>query len=191
LKKNLHNISKLFFTFFKIGIFTFGGGFAMIPLLKKELVDKHGWIEEEEFLDYIALTQSVPGALAINMAIFKGHSLFGLTGALIAAIGVSLPSFLIISLICIGFTHLNDNQIISAIFQGIRPAVVALIAYTGYNLSKKFNWSPFILAVFLFSLIGHAFFKISPVIIIIIAAITGLGKSISKNYEIIRVAKEK
>lgn len=120
---------RLFWSFFKIGAFTFGGGWAMISLIEKEIVSKQGWIRREEFLDLLAVAQSLPGILAVNIAVAVGDNLKGLRGSLAAAAGCILPSFLIILCIAIFLTPdiIKEDPALSAIFKGIRPAVVALI----------------------------------------------------------------
>lgn len=119
----------LFGTFFKIGLFTFGGGWAMLSIIEKEIVDRHKWLPREEFLDLVAMAQSLPGILAVNMAIAIGDRIKGRAGSLSAAIGTILPSFAIILAIAIFLTPeaIKNNPALSAIFKGIRPAVVALI----------------------------------------------------------------
>ena len=126
-----------FKTFFRIGAFTIGGGYAMIPLIETEVVDKHKWIDREDFLDIIAIAQSCPGVFAINMSVFIGYKLKRLPGALCAALGTALPSFLMILLIAMFFVNFQDNAVVESIFRGIRPAVVALIAAPTFNLAKS------------------------------------------------------
>lgn len=172
--KNTPTLKKLFAIFFKIGLFTFGGGFAMISLIEKELVEKESWIDKRKFLDTISLTQTVPGAIAINLAIFLGYKMLGLAGAIVASIGVALPSFLIILLIAISFNHFKDNQLIQSAFLGIRPAVVALIMYASYKLARNINWSGRLIGFFLLALIGRFFLGISPIMIILGSVIIGL-----------------
>ena len=167
-----------FKTFFKIGIFTLGGGYAMIPLIEeevvnKEVVNKHRWVEKEEMLDLIAIAQSCPGVFAINIAIFIGYKLRQERGAIATALGTALPSFLIILAIAIFFKQFEDNRIVAAIFRGIRPAVVALIAVPTFRLGQraklnKFTiWIPVVSALLIWAL------GFSPIYIIIIAAIGG------------------
>lgn len=122
-------LTKLFFTFFKIGAFTFGGGWAMISIIEREIVDKHKWLEREAFLDLLAVAQSLPGILAVNIAVAIGDRLRGFKGSTVAALGTILPSFVMILLIAIFLTPdmIKNNATLSAIFSGIRPAVVALI----------------------------------------------------------------
>ena len=132
----------LFKTFFKIGIFTLGGGYAMIPLIQKEVVERNKWLTEEEMLDVIAIAQSCPGVFAINVSTFVGYKLQHRQGALFATLGAALPSFIIILLIAMFFRHFQDNPVVAAMFRGIRPAVVALIAVPTFNMAKsaKITW---------------------------------------------------
>lgn len=122
-------LTQLFITFFKIGAFTFGGGWAMISIIEKEIVNKHHWIAKEDFLDLLAVAQSLPGILAVNISVAVGDKLRGTRGSIVAAAGTILPSFLIILAIAIFLTPdlIKSNDTLSAIFKGIRPAVVALI----------------------------------------------------------------
>lgn len=126
----MKNISwQLFLSFFKIGAFTFGGGWAMISIIEKEIVDRRNWLEREEFLDLLAVAQSLPGILAVNISASVGDKLRGMRGAVLAALGTILPSFMIILAIAIFLTPdlIKTNETLNAIFRGIRPAVVALI----------------------------------------------------------------
>ncbi|MCF0244621.1 MAG: chromate transporter [Bacteroidaceae bacterium] len=163
----------LFRTFFKIGFFTIGGGYAMIPLMQEHIVDKNKWIERTEFLDLIAIAQSCPGVFAINMAIFTGYKLSRLKGALAACLGAALPSFLIILPIAIFFTQFKDLPIVKSLFAGIRPAVVALIAVPTFKLAKAANinrrtiWIPIVSALAIWQL------GVSPIIIIVAAGVGG------------------
>ena len=122
-------LSGLFWTFFKIGAFTFGGGWAMILIIEKEIVDKHRWLDRQEFLDLLAVAQSLPGILAVNIAVAIGDKLRGIRGAIVAAMGSILPSFTMILFIAIFLTPdlIKNNETLNAVFMGIRPAVVALI----------------------------------------------------------------
>ena len=145
----------LFATFFKIGAFTFGGGWAMISIIEREIVDKHHWIESEEFLDLLAVAQSLPGILAVNIATAVGDKIRGTQGSIIASLGTILPSFIIILIIAIFLTPdiIKNNRFISAIFMGIRPAVVALIiapvitSAKAAKLQWKTVWIPFVVAL--------------------------------------------
>ncbi len=134
----------LFSTFFKIGLFTFGGGWAMISIIEREIVDRHHWLEREEFLDLLAVAQSLPGILAVNISVAVGDRIRGRAGSIFAALGTILPSFLIILAIAIFLTPetINANPTLTAIFKGIRPAVVALIVAPVITSAKaaKIDW---------------------------------------------------
>lgn len=165
---------KSFITFFKIGMFTLGGGYAMIPIIEEEVVNRNRWVGKEEMLDLIAIAQSCPGVFAINISIFIGYKLRKTRGALVTALGTALPSFLIILAIAIFFHQFEDNKVIAAMFRGIRPAVVALIAVPTFNLAKsaKLNrytcWIPIVSALAIWAL------GVSPIWIIILAGVGGL-----------------
>ncbi len=127
----------LFWVFLKIGAFTLGGGYAMIPLIQREVIEKKRWIAEDEFLNMLALAQSAPGVLAANTAIFIGYKLRGWQGVIAALLGSILPSFVIILLIATVFTRYRSLPALEAIFKGIRPAVVALIAAPLYKMAHS------------------------------------------------------
>lgn len=154
---------KLFTTFFKIGAFTFGGGWAMISIIEREIVDKHRWIDKTEFLDLLAVAQSMPGILAVNISVVIGDKLRSLKGSLAAASGTIMPSFLIILLIAMFLTPdlITGNPVISSIFKGIRPAVVALIvapvitSAKSAGLSWKTVWIPVAVALLIWSKIPY------------------------------------
>ena len=166
-------LGEAFKTFFKIGIFTLGGGYAMIPLIEEEVVNKHRWVSKDELLDLIAIAQSCPGVFAINIAIFIGYKFNKVRGAIATSIGTALPSFLIILAIALFFQQFKENRVVAAMFRGIRPAVVALIAVPTFNLAKqaKLNlftiWIPVVSALLIW-LLG-----VSPIWIIIAAALGG------------------
>lgn len=165
---------KLFLIFFKIGAFTFGGGYAMIPLIQIEVVDKNKWLTNEEFLDTIAVSQSSPGAIAVNISIMIGYKLNGLRGAIFSVLGVVLPSFIIILIISMFLYKYRDNDIIDKIFLGIRPAVVALISSAVYKLIKASNYKGKILIIPVVVAISIVFFNVSPIIVIVLAGIFGV-----------------
>ena len=133
---------QLFYTYLKIGTFTLGGGYAMLPLIQREVVDRKGWIDEEEFLNMIALAQAAPGLIAVNSAIFIGWRVGGWRGVVGAVLGAVLPSFLIILGIAMIFREWKDLPAVEAVFKGVRPAVVALIAAPLVKLAKsaKISW---------------------------------------------------
>ena len=161
-----------FKTFFKIGAFTLGGGYAMISLIENEVVERKNWISKEEFVDLIAMAQSCPGVFAVNISIFVGYKLRKTPGALCTSLGAVLPSFLMILLVALFFHQFMDLAWVEAMFRGIRPAVVALIAVPTFNLAKraKINlancWIPIVTALLI------AYLGVNP-IYILIAAVAG------------------
>lgn len=165
---------KLFWTFFKIGAFTFGGGWAMISIIEREIVDKNHWINKEEFLDLLAVSQSLPGILAVNISVSIGDKLRGFKGSAVAALGTILPSFMIILLIAIFLTPdiIKNNPVVSKIFMGIRPCVVALIIAPVLTSAKaaKINlrtvWIPVIVAALIY--VGW-----NPIVFILLGGVGG------------------
>ena len=178
MRKAAGTFRQLFATFFKIGAFTFGGGWAMISIIEREIVDKHHWIERDEFLDLLAIAQSLPGILAVNIATAVGDKIKGGFGSVVAATGTILPSFLIILAIAIFLTPdmIKNNHVISSIFMGIRPAVVALIiapvitSAKAAGLNRFTLWIPFIVALMISLDLG---FVSSPILYIVLGAIGG------------------
>ena len=134
---------QLFLTMLKIGLFTFGGGYAMIALLENEFVTKRGWLEQEEFLDVAAIAESTPGPIAINSATYIGYKRGGLMGALVATLGITLPSFCIIYAISLFFDAFLSLAVVAYAFQGIRVAVIYLILSAGLRMLKKMKRTPF------------------------------------------------
>lgn len=170
------SLGEAFATFFKMGLFTIGGGYAMIPLMEKEIVEERHWIDRDEFIDLMAVAQSAPGVFAVNISIFIGYKMAGVKGSIACATGNVLPSILIILLIALGFRHFKDNALVENIFKGIRPAVVALILVPTLNMARtakinKYNiWIPIITAL----LIWH--FGVSPIYVIVAGIVGGIAK---------------
>lgn len=162
----------LFYSFFKIGLFTFGGGYAMIPLVQREVVRK-GWILEDQFLELLTLAQSAPGPLALNTAVFVGYRVKGYRGVALSVFGIILPSFVIILIIAIYLHSFRDNHVVAAVFKGIRPAVVALMLAPVFGFSKGLGWKRGVLAVLAAFLVWY--FSISPVYLIIFGALGGIA----------------
>lgn len=164
---------KLFTTFFKLGLFTIGGGYVMIPLIEREVVDRYRWIEKRDFVDLLAIAQSSPGVLAVNMSIFIGYKLRGVRGSVAAAVGNVLPSVVIILLIALFFNKFREYEVVNNVFMGIRPAVVALIASPVFSVAKSAKigwtnvWIPLLSALLIVA------FGVSPIYIILIAGIGG------------------
>ena len=164
---------KLFAIFCKIGMFTIGGGYAMVPLIEDELIEKLKWVAKEDFIDLMAIAQSTPGIFAVNIAIFIGYRLRGVRGSIASALGTILPSFVVILAVALFFRNFKDNHVVESIFKGIRPAVVALIAAPTFSMAKsakinKYNiWIPIVSALLIW-LLGF-----SPIWIIIGAGVGG------------------
>ena len=161
----------IFTCFAKIGAFTIGGGYAMIPIIQKEVVDKRGWISEEDFMDVLAISQSAPGILAVNISIFLGHKLRGTKGSIVATLGSTLPSFTIILMIAMFFAGYQDNPTVMAIFKGIRPVVVSLIAVPMINMAKKAKLNFYTGALAVITALLIIFMKVSPLYILLVVAV--------------------
>ena len=169
--KNLY--LQLFTTFVKIRAFTFGGGWAMIPIIEREVVDRHKWISREDFLDQLAITQSLPGILAVNVAVLVGNKMRGVKGSLVAALGTILPSFVMILLIAIFFTRIYNNPTVVSIFKGIRPAVVALIVVPVLSTAKSARINRFTVIIPLAVALAIYSGGVSPIICIVLGALGG------------------
>ena len=165
---------QIFGVFAKIGAFTIGGGYAMIPLIQAEM-SKRGWISDDDLPDIVALSQSAPGVMAVNISIFAGHKLRGVKGSLAATLGSILPSFLIILAIALFFTAFKDNPWVERAFKGIRPVVISLIAIPMVKMAQKSckNWWQWLLAVA--SLVLVAFLNVSPIYIILCVLVIGFS----------------
>ena len=167
----MRELLDIFWSFLKIGAFTFGGGYAMIPLIQHEVIHKRRWIEERDFLDLLTLAQTAPGPIALNTAVFVGYKRRGYLGALSAILGVIVPSFLVILVVAIFFASIRDNAYVDAAFKGMRPAVVALIVAPIIGLTKGMRW--WLVAVALAVALVVWYFGISPVWFLIAGAVMG------------------
>lgn len=165
---------QIFFTFAKIGAFTIGGGYAMLPLIRKEIVEKKHWIDDSEFLDMIAISQSLPGVLAVNISILAGHKLKGNAGSIVATLGSILPAFVIMLLIALFFRQFNQNVYVIKIFNAIRPAVVALIAVPVFTMAKEAGITIKTVIIPVAAAFLIWFWGISPIYIILTAIVGGL-----------------
>lgn len=163
----------LFLTFAKIGMFTIGGGYAMIPLIEREIVKKK-WMSKEDFMEMFALTQSLPGVFAVNISIFVGYKMHKVKGSLVCALATILPSFVIMMLIAMFFAHFQDNQVMISIFNGIRPAVVALILFPCISATRalKLRYWQLILPAIAAVLIWQ--FGLSPVYVVLAGIVGGM-----------------
>ena len=171
---------KLFGVFAKMGAFTIGGGYAMLPLIEQEMT-RRGWISQEDIQDIIVLAQGAPGILAVNMAIYTGHKIRGLKGSIVSAIGAVLPSLVIILLIAMFFSEFRDNDIVRRIFQGVRPAAVALILVAGVRIAVSGCKEWWTWAIALASLLAVAFLKVSPIWIILVTLSVSISVSLLKQ----------
>lgn len=171
-------IIHLFFSFFKIGAFTFGGGYTMIPLIQKEVVEKKKWITDKEILEIIAIAESTPGPIAVNAATFIGYKTAGFLGALGATVGVVLPSFLIIAAVSFALRQFENLKTVTFAFEGIRAGVLALILKALVFMYKQCprNKVSYIIAALAFLCV--AFFGINVPIVIIVCAVIGFGYSV-------------
>ena len=164
---------ELLSTFFKIGLFTIGGGYAAIPLIQQKVVEEKQWVSDEELTDLMAVAQSCPGIFAINISIFIGYKQGGVKGAIFSTLGTALPSFIIILLIALVFQQFRDNVVVEKTFRGIRPAVVALIAAPVYKMAKTAKitlhniWIPVVAALLIWLM------EVNPIYIIIMAGVGG------------------
>lgn len=162
---------KIFTCFAKIGAFTIGGGYAMIPIIQREVVEKNKWISEEDFLDVLAISQSSPGILAVNISIFLGYRLRGTRGSIVATLGSALPSFLIILLIAMFFAGYQDNPTVVSIFKGIRPVVVSLIAVPMINMAKKAKLNIYTGMLAAATALLIVFLNVSPLYILLVTGV--------------------
>lgn len=169
----LPRYTDIFLSFFRIGTFTIGGGYAMLPLMEREIVQRHQWLTGEEFLDMVALSQSMPGVFAVNMATVVGQRLRGFRGAVTAIVGNIVMPIVFILLLAVFFRAFRDNVIVSRIFLGLRPAVVALIAAPVFTLARSANiswrnvWIPILSALLIW------LFGVNPVLVVLAAALLG------------------
>lgn len=170
----MSKLIEMFIAFFKIGAFTFGGGYAMIPLIEEEVVKNKKWMEKEEFMDILVVSQSLPGALAINCSIFLGYKIGGFLGAITALLAVVLPSFLIIIVIATFFMQFRNNYYVNAAFKGITAAVPMLVLIGAVSLGKGLERNKRTIITIVVALIALIVFDIHPVLVIITSAIYGV-----------------
>lgn len=178
MKEKLKTCLTLFLTFLKIGAFTFGGGYAMIPIIEKEMVEKHKWIKSEDILDIFAIAESTPGPIAINSATFIGYKIGGVFGSFCATFGVVLPSFVIISIISLVLREFSDIKAVQYAFNGIRAGVLALIIKALVSMYKKAPKGLFSYILMGASFILAAFTDINVIFVIIGCGLAGLFNSL-------------
>ena len=174
----MKELFKLFLAFARIGGLTFGGGYAMLPMLQREAVEKQGWVSEEELMDYYAVGQCIPGVIAVNTATFIGTKVKGLSGAIAASLGVISPSLIIIIAIAAFIQSFSELEIVQNAFAGIRVGVCVLIFSAIIKLYKKAIVDKFTFALFLIVLLLTIFAEISPIIFVILSAFAGITANI-------------
>lgn len=164
----------LFFTFSRIGVCTFGGGYAMLPLLRHEIVENRNWATEDELMDYYAIGQCTPGIIAVNTATFIGYKIRGVFGAIFATAGIVFPSLVIIILIASFIAQFAHLSIVQHAFSGIRIAVCALVLQSIWKISRKSVVDCITAGILLITFVAIAFFHISPILMIALAAAIGI-----------------
>ena len=171
----LRDLWTLFSTFFKIGAFTFGGGYAMIPIFEREFVENRGWITSEDMLNYVAISQSTPGVIAVNMATFIGYRRRGFLGALVATLGVIIPSLIVITIIAAFISNFNENIYVQKALKGINISVAVILVSAVWNLGKKSvtDIIGFFLALIAFAAV--TFFKVNSIWLILFALVVGIA----------------
>lgn len=174
------SLGTLFFTFFKIGLFTFGGGYAMIALLEEEFIQRRKWLDKDEFLDMAAIAESTPGPVAINSATYLGYKLAKVPGAATATVAVCLPSFLIIYAISLFFEQFTQLTVIANAFKGIQVCVIYLIFSAGVRMLKALDKSPFatgVLAAVMLVMVGLSLagFSVSSILLILLSGAAGVA----------------
>lgn len=174
------SLGTLFFTFFKIGLFTFGGGYAMIALLEEEFIQRRKWLDKDEFLDMAAIAESTPGPVAINSATYLGYKLAKVPGAATATVAVCLPSFLIIYAISLFFEQFTQLTVIANAFKGIQVCVIYLIFSAGVRMLKSLDKSPFatgVLAAVMLAMVGLSLagVSVSSILLILLSGAAGVA----------------
>ena len=170
---------QLFITFFKIGLFTFGGGYAMIPLIEREVIAKTRWVEKQDFLDMLVLAQSTPGPIAVNTAVFVGYKSAGVAGAIMATLGTVLPSFIVILLLALFFAEVRENRFVDAAFRAMRPAVVALIVAPLMGLVKGMKW--YLMGISAAVAVAVWYFGVSPIYFIAAGVVVGVAIAVANG----------
>lgn len=175
---------EIFAVFFKLGSISFGGGYAMVPLIERETVEKKKWVDHKRIVDIFAVAESLPGAIGLNSSALVGHTVAGIPGALVASLGNLTPSVIIVLMLTILFAQFNTDPIVKAIFSGIRPAVVALIVYAAYKIGKVSLIDRICVIIALLAFCGIMFLHAHPILIIVLGAFAGIIATKSKALSI-------
>ncbi|PGH22515.1 chromate transporter [Fusobacterium polymorphum] len=170
---NKNRIIEIFILFFKIGAFTIGGGYAMLSLIEDEIVNKKKWLDHEEFLDGMAIAQSTPGVLAVNISLITGYKIAGFLGMFAGMLGAVLPSFFIVLFLSQILLAYGNHPLVVAIFNGVKPAITALILISVYRIGKSANINRYNFVIPLIVAVLIKYFRVSPIIIIIATMILG------------------
>lgn len=181
LQENRKQLWPIFLTFLKIAPVTFGGGYAMIPVLEREAVHNKRWVEQEEIADVLAVSQTIPGAVALNAASFIGYRVAGIRGAIMAVVGMMLPTFLIVMGLATLLISFQDNVKVAAALQGMKPAVVAMIVYAGYRVSKTALTDKLTTAIAIVAAAVLLLQFVSPMLVILLGALAGIGIGMWNN----------
>ncbi len=188
MKRDFRFLIKLFTATFNLSAFTFGGGYVIVPLMRKKFVEQLHWIEEQEMLDMIAIAQSSPGPIAVNTSIIMGYRLAGIAGALITVLGTVLPPFLIVSLIAFGYTAVRDNRIVALVLKGMQVGVAAMLTSVVYGMVKDIikqkRFQPLFIMIAVF--VAAAFLKVNVAIIILVCAVIGLVEMVIQNKKAVQ-----
>lgn len=177
----MRELLTMFGSFFKIGLFTFGGGYAMVPIIQREVIDHRGWVDRDEFVELLTLAQSAPGPIALNTSVFVGYKVRGYAGALAALLGVVVPAFTVILIVAIYFAQFRENVYVNAAFKGMRPAVVALIVSPIVSLSRGMGAWKYALAAAVALFVWWS--GVSPIWLIIVAAATGIAIELYNSHK--------
>jgi chromate transporter len=173
-RARMKQLRDIFWTFFKISPVTFGGGYAMIPMIGREIVENRKWISEDEMSDMLSLAGSAPGGIGVNMSVFIGHRLAGIRGAIAAVIGITLPTFLIIFLLALTFAQIEHNPKVEAALEGIHAAIIAFIIVAAYKIGKTAIIDKTTLATTLVTVVVLLQFPINPILLIVLGLFIGI-----------------
>lgn len=172
--KKLKLLWEIFFTFFKISPVSFGGGYAMIPLLERAVTKDKKWVKQEDIADVLVIAQTVPGSIAVNTATFIGYRIAGFSGAVIGTLGIVTPTFIIVLLLASLFLNFQHLPLVEAAFKGIRPAIIALIMYAAFLIGKSsiFNWATKLIAIV--ALLIFLLMPVHPIFVLLLGGLTGI-----------------
>jgi chromate transporter len=183
MMKKDYSLWALFLTFLKIGALTFGGGYAMMPVMRKEVVEKKQWADDDDILKILVISESTPGVFAVNSATFIGYKIAGFKGSVMATLGVIIPSFIIISLISLFLVQFKQLTLVAYAFYGIQAGVAILITRAAFKLSKKIHFNVFAVIILMTSMLIAVFTEISVIFVLIGAALLGIFYGFMTNLK--------